>query len=164
MKNNVFKAVVLGVALMTSASASAQIDLGSLAKGVGQALGNNLTSIISGNNNVTTETITGTWSYQEPAIAFESSNLLKQAGGQVASSILEKKLATQFTKVGITPGKFLITFGSDGTFSTTKNGSVTSSGTYTIDGSKITFAYLAGAAKISGYAQMNGEKLSLSFD
>ena len=57
MKKNFFKAVVLGVALMTSASASAQIDLGSLAKGVEQVLGNNLTSIISGNNNVTKEWI-----------------------------------------------------------------------------------------------------------
>lgn len=164
MKKNLFKVLAMGVVLMTSTSAMAQINLGNLTKGLGQVLGNDLSSIISGKNNVTTETITGTWSYAEPAVSFESSNLLKQAGGQIAASAIEKKLSAQFTKVGIVPGKFLITFGNDGTFSTQKNGAVTSSGTYTISGSKITFSYLQGTANISGYAQIVGGKLSLSFD
>lgn len=154
----------MGVILMTSLSANAQINLGNLTKGLGQVLGNDLTSVISGKNNVTKETIVGTWSYQEPAISFESSNLLKQAGGELAASAIEKKLSTQFKKVGITPGKFMITFGEDGTFSTIKSGKVTSSGTYSISGSKITFSYLEGTAKMSGYAQFQNSKLSISFD
>lgn len=164
MKKMSLKGIVMGVILMTSVSANAQINLGNLGKVVSQAVGSDLSSIISGKNNVTKESIAGTWNYQEPAVSFESNNLLKQAGGQVASSIIVKKLSTQFAKVGITPGKFLITFGSDGTFSTSKNGTVSTSGTYTISGSKITFSYLQGTANVSGYAQMKDNMLSLSFD
>jgi hypothetical protein len=89
---------------------------------------------------------------------------LKQAGGQLTSAAIEKKLAAQFAKVGITPGKFLVTFGSDDKFSTIKDGVATTSGTYALSGSKITFSYLEGSAKITGYAQMKNGTLSISFD
>ena len=149
---------------MTSLSASAQIDLGNLGKVVSSAIGGEAGSIISSKNNVSKENIVGTWTYKQPSISFESNDLLKQAGGQLTSAAIEKKLAEQFTKVGITAGKFLITFGSDNTFSTIKNGVVTTSGTYVLNGSKITFSYLEGSAKITGYAQMKNGLLSISFD
>ena len=149
---------------MTSLSASAQIDLGNLGKVVSSAIGGEAGSIISSKNNVSKENIVGTWTYKQPSIIFESNDLLKQAGGQLTSAAIEKKLAEQFTKVGITAGKFLITFGSDNTFSTIKNGVVTTSGTYVLNGSKITFSYLENSAKITGYAQMKNGLLSISFD
>lgn len=165
MKKSMFKSLAMGIMLMASVSANAQINLGSLGKVVSSAIGgSDLTSILTGKNDVTKETLTGTWSYQEPAVIFESSNLLKQAGGKVAASVIEKKLATQFAKVGITPGKFMITFTEDGKFSTYKNGNATTSGTYTISGSKITFSYLEGSANVSGYAQFDNNSLSLTFD
>ena len=149
---------------MTSLSASAQIDLGNLGKVVSSAIGGEAGSIISSKNNVSKENIVGTWTYKQPSISFESNDLLKQAGGQLTSAAIEKKLAEQFTKVGITAGKFLVTFGSDNTFSTIKNGVVTTSGTYVLNGSKITFSYLENSAKITGYAQMKNGLLSISFD
>ena len=149
---------------MTSLSASAQIDLGNLGKVVSSAIGGEAGSIISSKNNVSKENIVGTWTYKQPSISFESNDLLKQAGGQLTSAAIEKKLAEQFTKVGITAGKFLITFGSDNTFSTIKNGVVTTSGTYVLNGSKITFSYLENSAKKTGYAQMKNGLLSISFD
>ena len=149
---------------MTSLSASAQIDLGNLGKVVSSAIGGEAGSIISSKNNVSKENIVGTWTYKQPSISFESNDLLKQAGGQLTSAAIEKKLAEQFTKVGITAGKFLITFGIDNTFSTIKNGVVTTSGTYVLNGSKITFSYLENSAKITGYAQMKNGLLSISFD
>src|SRR5574344_285473 len=164
MKKIFFKGLVMGAFLMASVSANAQFDLSNLGKAVSSAVGGNLSSLITGKNNVSKEDIVGTWSYQQPAVSFESSDLLKQAGGQIASATIEKKLATQFTKVGITAGKFLLTFGSDGTFSTVKNGAVTTSGTYTLDGSKIKFSYLQGTANITGYAQIQNGTLSISFD
>lgn len=164
MKKFLFKGIVMGIVLLTSFSANAQINLGNLGKVLGQAVGSDLTSVLSGKSNVSKESIAGTWSYSQPAVIFESSNLLKQAGGKIASAAIEKKLASQFTKAGITAGKFLITFGADGTFSTIKNGQVTTSGTYTINGSKITFSYLQGTANISGYAQLENDLLSLTFD
>lgn len=164
MKKFFLKSVVMGALLMTSVSASAQIDLGNLGKVVSSAIGGEVSSIISGKNNVSKENIVGTWSYQQPSISFESNDLLKQAGGQLASAAIENKLAAQFSKVGITAGKFLVTFGNDDTFSTIKNGVVTTSGTYALSGSKITFSYLQGTAKITGYAQIKNGTLSISFD
>jgi hypothetical protein len=164
MKKIIFKSIVMGTLLMTSVAANAQFDLNNLGKVISSAVGSDLTALITGKNNVSQEAIVGTWNYQQPAISFESSDMLKQAGGQLASAAIEKKLATQFTKVGITAGKFLITFGSDGTFSTIKDGSVTSSGTYTLDGSKIKLSYLQGTANITGYAQLQNSTLSLFFD
>ena len=164
MKKLFLKSAVVGAFFMTSISASAQIDLGNLGKVVSSAIGGEAGSIISGKNNVSKENIVGTWSYQQPSISFESSDLLKQAGGQLTSAAIEKKLAAQFAKVGITPGKFLITFGSDDKFSTIKDGVATTSGTYALSGSKITFSYLENSAKITGYAQMKNGTLSISFD
>ena len=161
---NFFKSVFFGVVLMTSMNASAQIDLGNLGKVVSSAIGTEAGSIITSKNNVSKENIVGTWTYKQPSISFESNDLLKQAGGQLTSAAIEKKLAEQFTKVGITAGKFLITFGDDNTFSTIKNGAVTTSGTYVLNGSKITFSYLEGSAKVTGYAQMKNGLLSISFD
>ncbi len=80
MKKNLLKGIALSVCLMASVCAGAQINLGNLGKGLGEVLGSNLSSIISGKNNVTVESLTGTWSYQQPAVIFESSNLMKQAG------------------------------------------------------------------------------------
>ena len=158
------KSVFFGVVLMTSMNASAQIDLGNLGKVVSSAIGTEAGSIITSKNNVSKESIVGTWTYKQPSISFESNDLLKQAGGQLTSAAIEKKLAEQFTKVGITAGKFLITFGNDNTFSTIKNGAVTTSGTYVLNGPKITFSYLEGSAKVTGYAQMKNGLLSISFD
>lgn len=158
------KSVFLGVIFMTSINASAQIDLGNLGKVVSSAVGAEAGSIITSKNNVSKENIVGTWTYKQPSISFESNDLLKQAGGQLTSAAIEKKLAEQFTKVGITAGKFLVTFGNDNTFSTIKNGVVTTSGTYVLNGSKITFSYLQNSAKITGYAQMKNGLLAISFD
>jgi len=164
MKKNLFKGIIMSAILLTSASVNAQIDLSNLGKVISSAVGSDLTSVITGKNNVTMETIAGTWSYQEPSVVFESSDVLKAAGGQIASSVIVNKLTTQFTKVGITAGNFLITFGTDGTFSIIKNGNVSSSGTYSVNGTKITFSYLEGTANISGYAQMKNNILSITFD
>lgn len=164
MKKSVVKSAVIGVMLMASVSVQAQINLGNLGKVLGQAVGGDIASVITGSNNVTQETLAGTWSYQQPSVIFESSNLLKQAGGKLAASAIESKLATQFAKVGITAGKFMIAFTADGTFTTYKDGKTSTSGTYSLDGSKITFSYLQGTANVSGYAQIDNGSLSLTFD
>lgn len=165
MKNSMLKSLAMGIMLLTSVSVNAQINLGNLGKVVNSAIGgSDLTSVITGKNNVTKATLTGTWSYQKPSVIFESSNLLKKAGGEMATSIIEKKLAAQFSKVGITAGKFMVAFTEDGKFTTYKDGQATASGTYSLNGSKITFSYLEGSANVSGYAQLENGSLSLTFD
>ncbi len=43
----------------------------------------------------------GTWNYVEPACKMTSEDVLKEAGGTLMSSALEKKITTVYTKVGI---------------------------------------------------------------
>lgn len=164
MKKSLLKSFLMGALLMATVNASAQINLGNLGKVIGNAVGGDLTSVLTGKNNVTKETLVGTWSYTQPSVIFESSNLLKQAGGKVASAAIEQKLAAQFAKVGITAGKFMVTFTEDGNFTTYKDGQASASGTYTISGQKIVFSYLQGTANVTGYAQLDGENLSITFD
>jgi hypothetical protein len=57
----------------------------------------------------------GTWTYQQPAIVFESENLLTNVGGMAAGQAAEKKLQTYLDKIGFTAGKVQITFKEDGT-------------------------------------------------
>ena len=97
MKKFFLKSVVIGSLIMTSVSASAQIDLGNLSKVVSSAVGKDVSSIITGKNNVSKENIVGTWTYKQPSISFESNDLLKQAGGQLTSAAIEKKLTCNKT-------------------------------------------------------------------
>lgn len=81
-----------------------------------------------------TETVdmTGTWRYTGSAIEFESENLLKKAGGTVASSAAEQKLDEQLAKVGIKEGQLSFTFNADSTFVSTL-GKRKLNGTYSYD-------------------------------
>ncbi len=74
----------------------------------------------------------GTWNYVEPACKMTSEDVLKEAGGALMSSALEKKITAVYTKVGIVPGKFSYTFNSDSTF-TNVIGKKTLKGTYSLD-------------------------------
>lgn len=63
---------------------------------------------------VSVEKMTGSWSYNAPAVSFKSGNLLKKAGGAAASAAVEKKLAPYFKKAGIE--NMTLTVDSDSTF------------------------------------------------
>jgi hypothetical protein len=57
----------------------------------------------------------GTWSYTEPAVVFESENMLTNVGGVAAGKAAQKKLQTYLDKIGFTAGKVKITFKEDST-------------------------------------------------
>lgn len=118
--------------LMTSASISAQ-SLGDVLKSAAssaaksaattaaQKSGNStLSNIVSGVTNllgtssVSESDLAGTWSYSQPAVAFESKNVLTNLGGSAVSAPIEKKMATYLTKAGFTAGKVKLTLNSDG--------------------------------------------------
>ncbi len=95
----------------------------------------------TGGTTVSASTLTGTWAYSAPAVKLESDNALTEAAGSLATSTIESKLSSAYTKAGITSGKFSFTFSEDLTFSCT-TGSKTLSGQYAIneDGTiKLTF-------------------------
>ena len=110
MKTNFIKAFILGAILTGSfAEAKAQTGFGSILESMaggntGQDIISGLTSIFSNNKVATADKLVGTWVYEEPAIVFESSNLLQKAGGTIVSSRIEKRLQTVLAKYGIKKG------------------------------------------------------------
>lgn len=106
----------------------------------------------------------GTWVYSGAAVAFESDDLLKKAGGVVAASAAEKKLNEQFEKAGIRPGMSKYVFSADDTFIHTLN-QKEMKGTYSYDQEEgyITLRYmrlLPMKARITG----NSRKIEMLFD
>lgn len=66
-----------------------------------------------GTENVSEASIVGTWSYVQPCVAFESQNVLANAGATVASQSIEKKMQKFLGKAGFTQGKVTLTFNED---------------------------------------------------
>ncbi|MBR6482987.1 MAG: DUF4923 family protein, partial [Bacteroidaceae bacterium] len=82
-----------------------------------------------------------------------------QAGGEIAASQVESKLATYLGKVGIKPGSCSYTFNNDGTY-TAKLGK------YTLDTANktITMTYLNDMATTQPKVVMTGNSISLLYD
>ena len=176
MKKIVFaKVLVLAAMLMGSASTHAQINLGNILSGIAGKNGkgesseassasgllSGLTSIFSKDKQASTENIVGTWEYSEPAITFESDNLLTKAGAGIASNKLEEKLQEQLSKIGIDKGAFTITFNEDGTFTETF-GEKSIKGKWKVEDSKLNLVFGQKAIPIN--TQLNGNKLMIVTD
>ncbi len=163
------KTVVMCMMLMCGISANAQSLgdlLGSVASGVTGTSSDNLissiTSVFSKSKQADESSIVGTWEYSEPAIVFQSDNLLTKAGASIAAGKIESKLQTQLTKYGIKPGALKMTFNEDGTFSQTL-GTRTSSGKWQVKDSKLYLTYL-GVKTVTLTTQLSGSKLMFVTD
>lgn len=108
------------IASSTFVSASA-FDIKDLLNQAGQALENgNVTDIIEGvlsTSNLEVKDLAGVWTSTGSAVAFQSEDLLSQAGGVAMASTLESKINPYFTKYGIVGS--VITIQTDGSFSMT---------------------------------------------
>ena len=108
------------IASGTFVSASA-FDIKDLLNQAGQALENgNVTDIIEGvlsTSNIEVKDLAGVWTSTGSAVAFQSEDLLSQAGGVAMASTLESKINPYFTKYGIVGS--VITIQTDGSFSMT---------------------------------------------
>ena len=156
--------------------ANAGIDLLSLLAGGG--LGNvsnvasNATGLASLLGNVigamTTQSgasIVGTWVYSGPAVEFESSNFLAQAGGAVAGQTVANKVGPYFEKLGIKPGAMAMVFNQDGTCAYVANNKQYN-GTYTYDANAHTLNIKGANSAIKFPAcnvSVNATSLNLTF-
>ena len=121
-----------------------------------------LTSGLSSSAN--TNSIYGTWVYSEPAIQFETENALAQIGSGVVNNIVQNKLAPYYKKIGITPGKFSLTFNQDNTFVYTMNGKQYS-GTYTYDAKSKTANIQGSILSLpTCYVTLSTSELALTYD
>lgn len=109
--------------------------------------------------------ISGKWNYEGSACNFESTNILKKAGGAVAAGQVEKKFDDYLSKVGIREGAGEFTFNADKTYSAVL-GKAKFNGDYTIDESTntITLTYLKGVAKINASVDKSDNQIKLLFD
>ena len=70
-------------------------------------LGNVIMSVL-GANQVSEAGLVGSWRYTNPGVAFTSSNVLAQAGGEVVAQQIENKLLSVYNSVGIKVGPGVI--------------------------------------------------------
>ena len=128
MKN--LKATIIVAALCLCGTSVQAQSLKDVLSGVAKA--------VVGDKATTSTSVVGTWKYSGPACEFDSDNLLSKAGGQLAVTKINKKLAPIMQKTGISNLSF--TLNSDGTYST-KIKKYTTSGTYTFDESAKTITF-----------------------
>lgn len=153
---------------MCGMSASAQIDLGSVLNDITGGGSSSATdklsdvaSIFSSDKQASASKIVGNWSYSEPAIVFESNNLLTKAGAGIAANKIEDKMQEYLTKYGIAPGTLKITFAKNGTFTETM-GKKTIKGKWAVKDSKLNITY--GTKVIPITTQLSGKKLMFVTD
>lgn len=169
MKKSIIKFATMAMMLMCGTiNANAQLDLGNI---IGGITGNSnsstsdvissLTSIFSSNKQATADNIVGTWTYDSPAIVFESDDLLSKTGAALAANKIESKLQTTLSKYGITKDKFIITFNNDGTFTETIRGK-SYSGKWTVTNNKLVLTYSYKKMEIT--TQKEGNKLMFVAD
>ena len=165
------KALIFGFFCAVSVSASAQFNLGDLAKRAEEAVTSSgassvasaLTSVFSNSKVATKDKLVGNWSYVEPAIVFSSNNALKNVGGKLVASGIEKSLQTKLAQYGIKKGTLKMTFDNNGNFTQTLGGK-TLKGTYTVSGKSVNLLYGGIAKQIAGTTQVDGNDLVIVMD
>lgn len=152
--------------------AYAQFDFGKILQNGADILSNGgttddllsgITSIFSDKKVATIDELVGEWAYTEPAVVFMSENLLKKAGGKLASSAIEKTIETQLSKVGITKGAMKMTFTRNGRFTQTIAGRRLR-GTFTIKGKEVVLKYAGEIKQLVGTTQVDGNDLLIVMD
>lgn len=152
--------------------AYAQFDFGKILQNGADILSNGgttddllsgITSIFSDKKVATIDDLVGEWAYTEPAVVFMSENLLKKAGGKLASSAIEKTIETQLNKVGITKGAMKMTFTRNGRFTQTIAGRRLR-GTFTIKGKEVVLKYAGEIKQLVGTTQVDGNDLLIVMD
>lgn len=137
----------------------------------GAQTGTTLLNSVIGNliNKVTPFTkanLIGTWNYKSADCKFESENLLKQAGGEIAAATLENKLNDTFSKIGVRDGSCSFTFNEDGSYVANLGGRELR-GTYTFDEttSKLSMVGLLGLTKSEAtLTHSSNNNISLLYD
>lgn len=144
----------------TTANGQSGMDMSDL----GGVLGN-IISGITGSYTTTQASLVGTWSYYEPAVQFESENLLVKAGGAAAAANVEQKLVPYYQKVGIAPGRLVFSFDNAGNMTYAIGGGQAVPATYVFDNASktVTITTRMGLT-LKAYVTISGNKMSLCFD
>lgn len=174
-------AIIMTVMAFSMTYAQSTTDLKSILEGLkgskdnssdsgGSVLGGILGNLLS-SDKISIQSMSGTWTYNAPAVSFKSDNLLMKAGGSAAASNIESKLAPYYKTAGLE--NMTLTVNNDSTF-TMKLRTTTLKGTIsavTDKDSQANFIFnfqVAGKiniGKMDTYVTMSGNSsMSLMFD
>lgn len=129
----------------------------------GGGLINGILNNVIGSGTFKKEDLCHTWKYSKPGCAFTSENLLAKAGGEIAASKIEDKLATYYNKFGFKSSNTYFTFNTDGTFAAKIDGK-SWSGTYTFDEKTHAINMKGLILSMSGFATKTTKGISLLFE
>ena len=121
----------------------------------------NVQAALIGTQTVTVKQIVGTWTYQQPALVFESNNLLNQVGAAAFTEKAEKPVAGYLSKFGVKAGSLSITFNDNGHYSATLKGR-TISGTYKLNGATLTLVAPQGVVTVPVNAKLQNNQLQIA--
>ncbi len=162
------KLLFLGVIAMSILCTPA-IKAQSLSDIVSSISSSDVVTAVTGGSSITVSSVTGEWTYVNPAVELSSDSVLTSAAGTVVSSQIESKLSDACSKVGIEEDVFAFVFNSDQTF-TSNIKTKDLSGTYTVDtdNSQITLKYSAigstSIGSLTASVTLSGTSMSLLFN
>ncbi len=150
---------------LKSGSSSSDSNSNSSSSSTISTIGNILGNLTS-TDKIEVSDMVGEWTYSSPAVKLKGDNALENVGGAAASSTVEGKLATYYSKLGVTQMKMTIAADSSFTMVIKK---VTLKGTISKseDGNFIfkfnSFGKIS-IGKINTYVTKSGNNLSVMFD
>lgn len=172
MKKNMLKVALLALGMMVCGNANAQLSnvLKSVAgtaisKATGNSTAGDVASDLIGNllgtSKVSEKSLVGTWSYNQPCVAFESEDVLTTLGSSMVSKKVESTMQKGLTKVGFTSGKVVMTLKED------KTGTIEFNGkniivNWAVDGSSLKLTFPIVDKGVTMNAKLSGSELQLA--
>lgn len=112
----------------------------------------------------TKKALVGSWVYEEPAIQFESQNLLDKAGGVVASQNVADNITPYFEMLGLKTGGIALDLREDNTCTITLGGQ-TIDGTYEFDDETKKLSLKAGFIPLpAAYLSIVNNQMAMTYD
>ena len=172
MKKNMLKVALLALGMMVCGNANAQLSnvLKSVAgtaisKATGKSTAGDVASDLIGNllgtSKVSEKSLVGTWSYNQPCVAFESEDVLTTLGSSMVSKKVESTMQKGLTKVGFNSGKVVMTLKED------KTGTIEFNGkniivNWAVDGSDLKLTFPIVDKGVTMNAKLTGSELQLA--
>lgn len=159
MKKNMLKMAFVALGMMVCGNANAQLE--NILKSVAGETAANVVGNLLGTSKVSEKSLVGTWSYNQPGVAFESENVLATVGSSMVSTKVEKTMQNGLTKVGFTSGKVVMTLKEDKTGIIKYNGKAVDVN-WAVDGTNLKLTFPLLNKGVSMNAKLSGSELQVA--
>lgn len=159
MKKNMLKMAFVALGMMVCGNANAQLE--NILKSVAGETAANVVGNLLGTSKVSEKSLVGTWSYNQPCVAFESENVLATVGSSMVSTKVEKTMQNGLTKVGFTSGKVVMTLKEDKTGIIKYNGKAVDVN-WAVDGTNLKLTFPLLNKGVSMNAKLSGSELQVA--